>query len=303
MNKTDLVKINTIEGQDVITIDSREVAEMLNKEHKQVLEYIRGSKKVTGIIPTLESRGIHSSKYFIESQYESGKNKKKNPCYLVTKMGCELLANKQQGEKGILFSARYVERFNQMEKEIAMKQFNLPTTYKEALLALVQAEEEKELLIAENIKQKEIIELQAPKINLYNDFMNTDNVYSVNDIAKCLAIKNFGRNNLYKYLRYNKILIDETREAYQSHINAGRIVHRIIKYKKPIYNTSFDYFGNVIKTLVETKYEKDTVAYFTPKGIEWLYNKLIKDNYIVSKSLEELMNDLIAESNSNEFLN
>lgn len=301
MNKTDLVKTNTIEGQDVITINSREVAEMLGKKHEVLMKDIQGSGKNLGIIPVLEKGNFLVSNYFIESSYKSGNRNYK--CYEVTKMGCELLGNKQQGAKGIAFSAKYVERFNQMEKEIAMKQFNLPTTYKEALLALVQAEEEKELLIAENIKQKEIIELQAPKINLYNDFMNTDNVYSVNDIAKCLAIKNFGRNNLYKYLRYNKILIDETREAYQSHINAGRIVHRIIKYKKPIYNTSFDYFGNVIKTLVETKYEKDTVAYFTPKGIEWLYNKLIKDNYIVSKSLEELMNDLIAESNSNEFLN
>lgn len=296
MNKTDLVKTNIIEGQDIITINSREVAEMTSVGHKELL------KKIRKYVSVLGESNFAPSDFFIESTYINSQNKEQ-PCYEITRKGCDMVANKMTGEKGILFTAKYVTRFEEMEKEIAMKQFNLPTTYKEALLALVQAEEEKELLIAENIKQKEIIELQAPKINLYNDFMNTDNVYSVNDIAKCLAIKHFGRNNLYKYLRYNKILIDETREAYQSHINAGRIVHRIIKYKKPIYNTSFDYFGNVIKTLVETKYEKDTVAYFTPKGIEWLYNKLIKDNYIVFKSLEELMNDLIAESNSNELLN
>ena len=33
-------------------------------------------------------------------------------------MGCELLGNKQQGEKGILFTAKYVERFNEMEQAI-----------------------------------------------------------------------------------------------------------------------------------------------------------------------------------------
>lgn len=31
-------------------------------------------------------------------------------------MGCELIGNKQQGEKGVLFTASYVKRFNEMEK-------------------------------------------------------------------------------------------------------------------------------------------------------------------------------------------
>ena len=33
-------------------------------------------------------------------------------------MGCEILANKMTGEKGILFTAKYVERFNKMETVI-----------------------------------------------------------------------------------------------------------------------------------------------------------------------------------------
>ena len=296
MNKTELVKTNTVEGQTIATIDSREVAEMLGKEHKQVLEYIKGSKKVTGIIPTLESRGLHSSKYFIESQYESGRNKKKNPCYLVTKMGCELLANKQQGEKGILFSAKYVERFNEMEKEIAMKQFNLPTTYKEALLALVAAEEEKEQLIADNNKKQELLEAQAPKIDLYNDFINSDSIYSVNEIAKCLAIKDLGRNNLYKWLRWNKILIDGSREAYQPHINAGYIVHRITKYPRPQYEMVLNKeTGKKERMLIETKYDQDIKAYFTAKGVEWLYKKLVKEGYVMPKTLKEVMETLNPE--------
>jgi len=37
---------------------------------------------------------------------------------LATKMGCELLNNKRQGEKGILFIAKYVESFNAMKRSI-----------------------------------------------------------------------------------------------------------------------------------------------------------------------------------------
>lgn len=90
---------------------------MMNKRHSEVLEYINGSNKVVGIIPILLNGGLCSANYFIESNYKdvSGKT---NQCYLVTKMGCELLGNKQQGEKGILFTAKYVERFNAMERSI-----------------------------------------------------------------------------------------------------------------------------------------------------------------------------------------
>lgn len=109
-------------NNQLATIDSREVAEMMGKEHKEILQYIegrvdkKGNSLVVGIVPTLESEGLHSQKYFIPSTYRSGTREYK--CYLVTKMGCELLGNKQQGEKGILFTAKYVERFNQMEQAI-----------------------------------------------------------------------------------------------------------------------------------------------------------------------------------------
>lgn len=262
-------------NQELIAIDSREVANMMEREHKYILEYIEGSKKVTGIIPTLESGGLHSLNYFIPSTYKSGKREYK--CYLVTKLGCELLGNKQQGEKGILFSAKYVERFNQMEKELAFGKFNLPTTYKEALLALVAAEEEKELLIAQNKEKEELLIEQAPKIDLYEDFISTENLYSVGDIAKTLAIKEMGKNNLYKYLRLNKIFMDKF-EAYQRYVKSGHIVHR---------NRTYTYGkGENAKTKTEI------CGYFTPKGVEYLYKKLKKDGYKTTKSLEKVVEEL-----------
>lgn len=111
MNK-DLITMT--KGQ---TLDSREVAEMMGKSHGDLLREIDGSKdgKTVGIIPVLEKANFALSKYFIESTYKSGTREYK--CYLVTKMGCEMLGNKLQGEKGILFTARYVERFNEMIEE------------------------------------------------------------------------------------------------------------------------------------------------------------------------------------------
>lgn len=290
MNKTELVKTNTVEGQAIATINSREVATMIGKDHDKVLRDIRKYVKVLEDSPKLATPN-----FFIESTYVNSQNKVQ-PCYELTRKGCDMVANKMTGQKGILFTAAYVTKFEEMEKEIAMKQFNLPTTYKEALLALVAAEEEKELLIAENNKKQELLEAQAPKIDLYNDFINSDSIYSVNEIAKCLAIKDLGRNNLYKWLRWNKILIDGSREAYQPHINAGYIVHRITKYPRPQYGMVLnEETGKKERMLIETKYDQDIKAYFTAKGVEWLYKKLVKEGYVMPKTLKEVMETLTPE--------
>ena len=54
--------------------------------------------------------------YFIKSTYVDAQGKER-PCYEVTKLGCDFLANKSTGEKGVLFTARYVKRFYEMEHE------------------------------------------------------------------------------------------------------------------------------------------------------------------------------------------
>ena len=100
---------------NVATIDSREIAEMMGKQHSDVLKMLEGTSKIKGIIPVLTNESkITLVDYYIKSEYKDAKGEMRK-CYLCTKMGCELLANKLTGEKGILFSARYVKAFNQMQ--------------------------------------------------------------------------------------------------------------------------------------------------------------------------------------------
>ena len=116
MENKDLTVI-TNEGKEMYVIDSREVAEMMGKTHSKLLRDIEGDKSHVGIIEVLTKAQMGLSKYFIEDAYKD-KSGKENKCYQCTKMGCEILANKMTGEKGILFTAKYVERFNQMEEEL-----------------------------------------------------------------------------------------------------------------------------------------------------------------------------------------
>ena len=110
------------QGEPIPVIDSREVARMMEKPHREILRYIDGDKSsgVISIVDCLVKAEASLSDYFIESSYLTNNNLKCK-CYLVTKKGCELLGNKQQGEKGMLFSIAYVERFNAMEKELNSK--------------------------------------------------------------------------------------------------------------------------------------------------------------------------------------
>ena len=116
MENKDLT-ITTNEGKEIYVIDSREVAEMMGRTHSDIMKMIQGSGKNLGIIPVLLKGNFHVSEYFIESSFKDASGKS-NKCYLVTKLGCEMLGNKQQGEKGILFTAKYVERFNEYEKRL-----------------------------------------------------------------------------------------------------------------------------------------------------------------------------------------
>ena len=127
--------ITTNEGKEIYVIDSREVAEMMGKTHSALLKDLQGSKdgKSIGIIPTLEKSNFDLSNYFIESSYKAGTKEYK--CFLCTKLGCEMLGNKQQGEKGILFTAKYVERFNEYEKrlqELSMPSYAIEDPIKRA---------------------------------------------------------------------------------------------------------------------------------------------------------------------------
>ena len=99
------------------TLDSREVAEMVDMEHKLLLRKIYGSKDRNGYITILSKNQMEPAEYFIESTYIDAQGKERKNCQ-ITKIGCELIAHKITGEKGILFTARYVEKFHAMEEQL-----------------------------------------------------------------------------------------------------------------------------------------------------------------------------------------
>jgi Rha family phage regulatory protein len=158
MNNKNELTILKQEGK--LLVDSREIAKMIEKNHKELLRDIRTYESYLG------ESNFALSDFFIESTYQNSQNKTL-PCYLLTKKGCDMVANKLIGAKGVLFTASYVTKFDEMEKELQLSQFKLPTTYKEALLMLVANEEEKEKLIEENNHKQELINGLVDDVDVY----------------------------------------------------------------------------------------------------------------------------------------
>ena len=116
----------SIEGQ--LVTESRDVAEMIGKRHSDLLESINGYNN------HLTNGNFRSLDFFIPSAYEDSKGETR-PCYLLTKKGCDMVANKMTGEKGVLFTAAYVTRFEELEKQQIQTKQLTPSE-----LALLQAQ-------------------------------------------------------------------------------------------------------------------------------------------------------------------
>ncbi len=106
-----------------VTISTVEVAEMMGIDHYKVIRKLEGDKTRKGYIQVLADSQMGVADYFIESTYIDAQGKHRK-CYDCTKMGCDFLANKFTGEKGIIFTAKYVKRFNDMEGTIQTLDIN-----------------------------------------------------------------------------------------------------------------------------------------------------------------------------------
>ena len=187
------------ECKEIPVIDSREVADMLGKSHSALMKDINGSKdgKSIGIIPTLLKSNFDLSKYFIESSYKDA-SRKTNKCYLVTKMGCEMLGNKQQGEKGILFTAKYVEKFNQMEEEL--KKLYTPSYMIEDPIKRaekwIEEEKERQQLREENNLLKPKGEYHDKVLNPTDEENGFTKLLTTTEVAKDLGMTARKLNNI-----------------------------------------------------------------------------------------------------------
>lgn len=95
--------------KEIETVTSMEVANMIGKEHKDLL------KNVRRYINQFNQGKISPVDFFQESEYIDSKGETR-PCFNVTRKGCDFIANKLTGQKGTEFTAKYVNKFHELEE-------------------------------------------------------------------------------------------------------------------------------------------------------------------------------------------
>ncbi|HBG5346427.1 TPA: Rha family transcriptional regulator [Clostridioides difficile] len=239
MNNLTIIKQN-----NKYLVESREVAELIEKDHNQLLRSIRG------YISVLEqSAKLHTDDFFIESTYKN-ENNQKYPCYLLTKKGCDMVANKMTGEKGIIFTAIYVTKFEEMEQELKEQQPKLPTTYKEALQQLLIEVEEKEQLQLEN-------QVMKPKADYFDALVERNLLTNIRDTAKELGVKE---------------------KTFVLWLIEKKYCYRDLKGKIKPYSNKMQYFE--LKEFTTPYGHSDTQTLINPKGRETFRLLLIKDGLV-----------------------
>lgn len=128
-----------------------------------------------------------------------------------------------------------------------------------ALLVAQKTIEKKNKELEEKENQ---IKVLSPKANAYDIFLDRDGLIDVENFSKCLGVQRLGRNNMYKWLRDNKILMGNN-IPYQQFINQKFFIIKPNGYHKE--------HGKIIE---------DFKTMITKRGIDYLLKRLAKEGYI-----------------------
>lgn len=171
---------------------SLEIAEVTGKQHAHVMRDIR----------SLLSQGVSASNFGLGSYTDA--NGQKRPLFNLTPKGCLILAS---GYDAVL-RERIINRLEYLEN--GKKVIKTPQTYLEALEALVATEKEKEQLRIETEQQQATIKLQdkeikeaAPKVNYYNNHLQSVNTLTSTQIAKQIGMD---AEKLHKKLKETNVI-------------------------------------------------------------------------------------------------
>jgi anti-repressor protein len=133
--------------------------------------------------------------------------------FVITLDMAKELSMVERNEKGQIARRYFIECEKKLRGLVEAARPSLPSTYKEALAALLAEVEQKE-------KIEQQLALAAPKVAFFEAVAVSNNSLSFTEAAKWLKIAGVGRNKLIAMLRRDKVLM-KNREPYQQHINAG----------------------------------------------------------------------------------
>lgn len=230
---------------DELTMSSLEIAELTEKDHKHVMRDIR---------KLLDDLKITESKFGLSYKDTTGRTL---PCFALPRREVDILLTGYS----TLMRAAVIDRWRELEAQVAKPTFNVPTSFAEALRLAGELEEQRVALTYQVEAQQAQIEQDKPKAEFYDDVADNGDLKGVSEVAKGLGT---GEKRLFEYLRQHRILIggtgDNKNQPFQVHIDAGRLSVKWNNYKVPETG--------------EVKVRPRPL--FTGKGITWLHDYIAK---------------------------
>ncbi|HDR9184706.1 TPA: phage antirepressor KilAC domain-containing protein [Burkholderia vietnamiensis] len=177
----------------VQTMSSREIADLVESRHDSVKRTVerladRGVIDLPPLVEYLDGLGRKAAEYQIG---------KRDSYVIVAQLSPE-------------FTARLVDRWQELEQYAANASPAVPQTFADALRLAADQQEQIDA-------QRRQIEQQKPAVEFAHAVRNTTDAISIGDMARVLGI---GQNRLFRQLRADHLLMADNR-PYQHYIDRG----------------------------------------------------------------------------------
>lgn len=197
----ELMDNELINTSAIETIDSREVAEMVDMRHDNLMKKVRNYEEI------LLNSKLRAVDFFVPSEYQD-KTGRTLKCYLLTKKGCEMVANKLTGEKGVIFTAKYVNRFAEMEQKI-----KIPKTDREILFLSVKVQEE-------TAQRVDVLEEKVSSLEK-STTIDSSQQHTLEKVAKTTAIRTLGGIDSRAYQLMSRKIFSNIWRDYKNYFKLG----------------------------------------------------------------------------------
>lgn len=264
---------------------ARHVRELINRN----LEYFEEGLHIIDL-----NKGVDQpdtlKETLISSGYSKQSIKQAKNIYILSNSGFLLYLKFAEGDKAVEIYKDFLEDYFQTKaenehmktgiqeqiekwKEKKAMAFGMSIMAKsddDRLKYLTDVEEaDTQILELEKLSSKEeVIKSLQSKIHMSELIENTSDHYDIGNFAKIISINGLGRNNLFKWLREQKILQGDN-IPYQKYMNYFKVIPVVNKFGKT---------NN--KPLLKSK------------GVDFLVKRLIKDGKIVTKTVSQILNEL-----------
>jgi anti-repressor protein len=209
----------TTNNTNTKTMTSLEIANLVESRHDSVKRTVE----------RLVESGIITLPPMVEASFKDTLGKTQHTkVYLIDQRSSYVIV----AQLSPAFTARLVDRWQELEAQVAQTAFKIPSTLGEALTLAAALEVERETLALVNKEQAEQITANAPLVKFAEDVSGSDDLILIRDLAKILAGNGFkiGQNSLFDKLQAEGYLLQDNKPS-QKAMNLGlfKLVESVYK--------------------------------------------------------------------------